>query len=116
MNISTEKTPQQKLSNFTIQHVSAVNVTHLLIHDLKDVAQASDELNQQAGCNKAIPHVAARNIKHEHELENSHTTLEHLHRSHVLLHHLLHTSQVHLHQIVLSFYPLQGALSVLHGR
>ena len=68
MNISTEKTPQQKLSNFTIQHVSAVNVTHLLIHDLKDVAQASDELNQQAGCNKAIPHVAARNIKHEHEL------------------------------------------------
>ena len=70
MNISTEKTPQQKLSNFTIQHVSAVNVTHLLIHDLKDVAQASDELNQQAGCDKAIPHVAARNIKHEHELEN----------------------------------------------
>ena len=70
MNISTEKTPQQKLSNFAIQHVSAVNVTHLLIHDLKDVAQASDELNQQAGSNKAIPHVAARNIKHEHELED----------------------------------------------
>ena len=70
MNISTEKTPQQKLSNFTIQHVSAVNVTHLLIHDLKDVAQASDKLNQQAGYNKAIPHVAARNIKHEHELED----------------------------------------------
>jgi 5,10-methylenetetrahydrofolate reductase len=70
MNISTEKTPQQKLSNFTIQHVSAINVTHLPIHSLKDVAQASNELNQQAGFNKAIPHVAARNIKSEHELED----------------------------------------------
>ena len=65
MNISTEKTPQQKLSNFSIKHVSAINITHLPIHDLKDVAHASDKLNQQAGCNKAIPHVAARNIKHE---------------------------------------------------
>ena len=70
MNISTEKTPQQKLSNFTIQHVSAINVTHLPIHSLKDVAQASNALNQQAGFNKAIPHVAARNIKSEHELED----------------------------------------------
>ena len=29
-----------------------------------------DELNQQAGCNKAVPHVAARNIKNEKELED----------------------------------------------
>ena len=70
MNLSTEKTPQQKLSNFSIENVSAVNITHLLINNLKEVAQASDELNQQAGCNKAIPHVAARNIRNEYELEN----------------------------------------------
>ena len=69
MNLSTEKTPQQKLSNFSIENVSAVNITHLLINNLKEVAQASDELNQQAGCNKAIPHVAARNIRNEYELE-----------------------------------------------
>ena len=70
MNLSTEKTPQQKLSNFSIENVSAVNITHLLINNLKEVAEASDELNQQAGCNKAIPHVAARNIRNEYELEN----------------------------------------------
>ena len=70
MNLSTEKTPKQKISNFSIENVSAVNITHLLINDLKEVAQASDEINQQAGCNKAIPHVAARNIKNEYELED----------------------------------------------
>ena len=70
MNLSTEKTPQQKLSNFSVENVTAINITHLLINDLKEVAEASDELNQQAGCNKAIPHVAARNIKNEIELEN----------------------------------------------
>ena len=70
MNLSTEKTPQQKLSNFSVHNVSAINITHLPIHDLKEVAQACDELNQQAGCNKAIPHVAARNIRNEYELEN----------------------------------------------
>ena len=70
MNLSTEKTPQQKLSNFSVENVTAINITHLLINDLKEVGEASDELNQQAGCNKAIPHVAARNIKNEIELEN----------------------------------------------
>ena len=40
------------------------------IHNLKVVARACDELNQQAGHNKAIPHVAARNIKNEQELED----------------------------------------------
>ena len=70
MNLSTEKTPKQKLSNFCIDNVSSVNVTHLPIHNLRVVAHACDELNQQAGCNKAIPHVAARNIKNEQELED----------------------------------------------
>ena len=70
MNLSTEKTPQQKLSKFLIDNVSKVNVTHLPIDDLNKVAQACDELNQQAGNNKAIPHVAARNIKSKQELEN----------------------------------------------
>ena len=70
MNLSTEKTPQQKLSKFCLENVSAVNVTHLPIHNLKVVARACDELNQQAGHNKAIPHVAARNIKNEQELED----------------------------------------------
>ena len=70
MNLTTEKTPQQKLSNFCIDNVSAVNITHLLVNDLIEVGYACDEINQQAGCNKAIPHVAARNIKNEHELED----------------------------------------------
>ena len=70
MNLSTEKTPQQKLSKFSLDSVSAVNVTHLPIHDLKAVARACDELNQQAGYNKAVPHVAARNIKNKQELED----------------------------------------------
>ena len=70
MNLSTEKTPQQKLSKFSLENVSAINVTHLPIHNLKIVARACDELNQQAGHNKAIPHVAARNIKNEQELED----------------------------------------------
>ncbi|MDC0093914.1 hypothetical protein OAI86_06275 [Alphaproteobacteria bacterium] len=70
MNLSTEKTPKQKLSKFSVDNVTAVNITHLLINNLKEVVEASDELNQQAGCNKAIPHVAARNIKNESELDN----------------------------------------------
>jgi 5,10-methylenetetrahydrofolate reductase len=70
MKLSTEKTPKQKLSKFSVDNVSAVNITHLSINDLKEVAQASDELNQQAGCNKAVPHVAARNIQSEQELDN----------------------------------------------
>ena len=53
-----------------MDNVSAVNVTHLPINDLKLVAQACDELNQQAGCNKAVPHVAARNIKNKKELDD----------------------------------------------
>ena len=70
MNLSTEKTPQQKMSNFCIENVSAVNVTHLPIHNLKTVVEARDKLNQQAGCNKAVPHVAARNIKDNQELDD----------------------------------------------
>ena len=70
MKLSTEKTPKQKLSKFSVDNVSAVNITHLSINDLREVAQACDELNQQAGCNKAIPHVAARNIQSENELDN----------------------------------------------
>ena len=69
MNLSTEKTPHQKLSNFSVDNVSAVNITHLATDNLNKVAIACDELNQQAGSNKAIPHVAARNIKGEKELE-----------------------------------------------
>ena len=42
MNLSTEKTPQQKLSKFSIDNVSNVNVTHLPVDDLNKVAQACD--------------------------------------------------------------------------
>ena len=70
MNLSTEKTPKKKISKFSLDNVSNVNITHLPIHDLKTVALACDELNQQAGCNKAVPHVAARNIKNKQELED----------------------------------------------
>ena len=40
MNLSTEKTPRQKLSNFSVDHVSAVNITHLATDDLSKVAVA----------------------------------------------------------------------------
>ena len=70
MNLSTEKTPKKKISKFSLDNVTNVNITHLPIHDLNIVALACDELNQQAGCNKAVPHVAARNIKNEQELED----------------------------------------------
>ena len=52
MNLSTEKTPHQKLSNFSVDNVSAVNITHLATDNLNKVAIACDELNQQAGSNK----------------------------------------------------------------
>ena len=70
MNLSTEKTPKKKISKFSLDNVTNVNITHLPIHDLKTVALACDELNQQAGCNKAVRHVAARNIKNKQELED----------------------------------------------
>ena len=70
MILSTEKTPQPKLSKFALDNVSAVNIAHLSINHLREVAQACDELNQQAGCNKAVPHIAVRNIKNEQELIN----------------------------------------------
>ena len=70
MNLSTEKTPKKKISKFSLDNVTNVNITHLPIHDLKTVALACDELNQQAGSNKAVPHVAARNIKNKQELED----------------------------------------------
>ena len=70
MKLSTEKTPKQKISKFSLDNVYEVKVVHLPIHDLMIVAHACDELNQQAGSNKAVPHVAARNIKSKKELEN----------------------------------------------
>ena len=70
MNLSTENTPQQKLSKFSVDNVSAINITHLLVNDLKEVAKASDQLNQQAGWNKAIHLVVARNISNEYEIED----------------------------------------------
>ena len=70
MKLFTEKTPLQKISKFSLENVYEVNVVHLPIHDLMMVAHACDDLNQQAGSNKAVPHVAARNIKSKKELQN----------------------------------------------
>ena len=68
MSITVEQTPRQTLSRFVLNNVDGVNVTHLPIHSLDTVVQSCDEINQSIGMNKAVPHVAARNIKSIDEL------------------------------------------------
>ena len=70
MNVTVEKTPRQTLSRFVLNNVNYVNITHLPIHSLDTVVYSCDELNQSVGTNKAIPHVAARNIKSMNELDS----------------------------------------------
>lgn len=69
MIISTEKTPDQKLSKNILESVSAINVTHLPGHSLEKVAIACDKVNQKAGIIKSVPHVAARNVSNLKELK-----------------------------------------------
>ena len=49
MDISVEKTPKQKLSQYAVDKASSVSITHLPNSDLIKVKDAAIELNDQAG-------------------------------------------------------------------
>lgn len=70
MQISIEKTPGQKLDQFVVDTASAISIVHLPHQSLSYVLNASVDINQQAGENKSIPHIAARNVKSTDELDN----------------------------------------------
>lgn len=69
MKISVEKTVKQKLSKTVVDNASKVSVVHLPHNTLQDVLNSAIDINQQAGANKAIPHVAARSISSNTELD-----------------------------------------------
>ena len=71
MDISVEKTPKQKLSQYAVDTASSVSITHLPNSNLTKVKDAAIELNEQAGSAKAVAHIAARNIKSESELHEN---------------------------------------------
>ena len=71
MDISVEKTPKQKLTQYVVDTASAVSITHLPGTDLSKVKDACIALNEQAGSAKAVAHIAARNLLSENELHEN---------------------------------------------
>ena len=71
MDISVEKTPKQKLSQYAIDTASSVSITHLPKTDLSIVKDAAIRLNDQAGAAKAVAHIGARNLQSESELHEN---------------------------------------------
>ena len=71
MDISVEKTPKQKLSQYAVDTASSVSITHLPKTDLSRVKDAAIALNEQAGSAKAVAHIAARNLQSESELHEN---------------------------------------------
>ena len=71
MDISVEKTPKQKLSQYAVDTASTVSVTHLPGTDLSVVKDAAIALNDQAGSAKAVAHIGARNLQSESELHEN---------------------------------------------
>ena len=67
MKITIEKTLNGKLSQFIVDSVDGVYVTHLPGTSLETVAEEADRINQQAGKNLAVPHCAVRNIETRRE-------------------------------------------------
>ena len=71
MDISVEKTPKQKLSQYAVDTASSVSITHLPNANLSLVKDAAIALNDQAGSSKAVVHIAARNLQSESELHEN---------------------------------------------
>jgi len=71
MDISVEKTPKQKLSQYAIDTASSVSITHLPKTNLSIVKDAAIALNNQAGSAKAVAHIGARNLQSESELHEN---------------------------------------------
>ena len=70
MKLTIEKTLKGRLSQFIVDNVDGVYVTHLPGTSLETVAEEADRINQQAGKNLAVPHCAVRNIKSLSEFSN----------------------------------------------
>lgn len=66
MKISVEKTPEQKLSQYVIDTATTISITHKT--NFKQVIEAAIEINDLAGEAKAMPHIAARNLRSQMEL------------------------------------------------
>jgi 5,10-methylenetetrahydrofolate reductase len=71
MFVSVEQTVDQKLSSDILRKVNQVTITHLNDKSLLQSVDAVKRINDQTGFSKAVPHIAARNIKSEAELINS---------------------------------------------
>ena len=71
MDISVEKTPKQKLSQYAVDTATSVSVTHLPKTNLSVVKDAAIALNDQAGSAKAVAHIGARNLQTESELHEN---------------------------------------------
>lgn len=69
MRVSVEKTVKQKLSQWVVDNASAVSIVHLPHNSLAQVLAAATDINQRAGISKAIPHIAARSVRSQEELE-----------------------------------------------
>jgi hypothetical protein len=68
MKISVEKTPKQKLSQFVIDNVANVNITHLPNTSFQNTIDGIKEINDIAGRSIGIAHIGARNLSSEKEL------------------------------------------------
>lgn len=76
LEISVEKTPSQKLSSFILKNVFSVNITHLPGTDFSKTVDAIKSVNDKAGRQVGIPHLAARNFINSLELANGLKALE----------------------------------------
>ena len=71
IKVSIEKTPEQKLSQYAIDTATTISITHLPKTDFNQVINAAIEINDLTGKEKAMPHIAARNLYTETELHAS---------------------------------------------
>jgi len=71
MDISVEKTPKQTLTDYAVDTATYVSITHLPGTTLDKVVQSAKDLNDQAGANKSVPHIGARNLQSESELHEN---------------------------------------------
>ena len=71
MFLSVEQTAYQTLPKSVVSACNQVTITHLPTHSLTKSIDTVKKINDQAGTQKAVPHIAARNLQSEAELLNS---------------------------------------------
>jgi len=70
MFISVEQTVSQTLPRSVVDKVDQITITHLPTQSLTKTISTVKKINDCAGTNKAVPHIAARNLYSEAELLN----------------------------------------------